>query len=104
VLVAMPGPPVTAYLSGTGRGKHAVRALTLSLFLVTNPFSYAAQIWATGFSPAALAMSWTLVPITLVGMVFGTLAGRRMGETVFRAVAATVMAATCVSLVASIYY
>lgn len=82
--LAMPGPPVAAYASAIRHSKEAVRATTLTMFLVAYPIAFSAQVFGPGINPETWRIALLLTPFTVAGTFVGALLSRFIPAFVFR--------------------
>lgn len=90
-LLAMPGPPLAAYLLFARIDVAKVRATTLAMFMFAYPAAFAAQALAAGVEKATLSTAAALAPAALLGVCCGTLLAKRVSERLFRQVVRVVL-------------
>ena len=90
-LLAMPGPPLAAYLLFARIDIAKVRATTLAMFMFAYPAAFAAQALAVGIGEATFPTAATLAPAALLGVLCGTLLVKRVSERLFRQVVRVVL-------------
>lgn len=94
VSLAMPGPPVAAYMTAIVSGKEKLRATTLALFLVAYPLAFAAQAFGLGITAETWTATLDLAPATIAGTLLGLFLARSIGEPVFRHITVACLAAS----------
>ena len=82
--IGMPGPPVLLYFSGTGIKKEALRATTLTFYLIIYAASLVVQIAFAGTSKVVWMQSLYALPIVFVGLVFGQWLFPKINQYYFR--------------------
>ncbi|TMV05717.1 sulfite exporter TauE/SafE family protein [Ruegeria sediminis] len=82
--LAMPGPPVAAYVTAIKGDKSVIRATTLVTFLFSYPIALMFQYAFVGISDEVLEMATTLSLPTIVGTLSGMYLSRIVGETAFK--------------------
>ncbi|MEO0623086.1 MAG: sulfite exporter TauE/SafE family protein [Pseudomonadota bacterium] len=97
--LAMIGPPVSLYLTASGRAKNTARATVLAVFVPCYLVLIAGQAVATGFASATLIDAATFLPALALGTVGGHLAAGRVSERLFRQVVTVFLVATTVALI-----
>ncbi len=96
--LAMPGPPVAARMAVLRHSKDTIRATVLVTFVFSYILAVAFQAALVGIARETLALTASLAPATLGGVVLGRLVAGRFTEQGFRIAIAVLLAATSLSL------
>lgn len=92
--LGMPGPVLMLYLAAVGSGKDAVRAMSLTFFVVAYGASLVLQATTVGLNRWVWVTAGLLVPVAVIGALLGHQLAKRVSERAFRAVVLVLIAAT----------
>ena len=101
VCLAMPGPIPAAWMSARSIDKDTIRATILAMFVFAYTIAMGLQFALAGITTATLALSASLVPATIVGILVGHILSRRISETIFRRMLLVILAGTVILLFAN---
>lgn len=82
--IGMPGPPILLYFSGTGITKEALRATTLTFYLIIYVASFIVQIVFAGTSKMVWINSMYALPLVIVGLILGQWLFPKINQYYFR--------------------
>ncbi len=82
--LAMPGPPVMAYLISAGVDRMAIRATLISLCVFSFGTAFALQALFVGLDTQTWILSAALTPAALVGTVAGHLLSPKISQRMFQ--------------------
>lgn len=82
--IGMPGPPLIVYFASARMSKEAVRATTLSFFMVIYPISLLLQYLFVGINNEVWKLSAYALPFVLIGLFLGQLLFKRINLAFFR--------------------
>lgn len=82
--LAMPGPPVAAYVTAIKGDRRVVRATTLVTFLLSYPIALGFQALFVGISRELLPIATALALPTVAGTLAGAVLSRFVAEGVFK--------------------
>ena len=100
--LAMPGPVPAAWMSARSLPKATIRATTLALFVFSYVAAFAFQAGLAGVVKETWWLTASLVPATLIGVFLGRMAVNWISEIAFRRLITIILAATAVTLLASV--
>lgn len=96
--LAMPGPIPAAWMSARGHSRETVRATILVLFVFAYVIALALQFGLAGVGADSLAVSATLAPATIAGILVGRLLAHRISEQAFRRLLLIILGSTALLL------
>ena len=94
--LAMPGPPVMAYLTASGADKVAIRATLISLYVFSFGAALALQSLFVGLDTQTWLLSAALTPTALVGTIVGHLVSPKISQRMFQMLIVSALLATAV--------
>lgn len=100
--LAMPGPIPAAWMSSKAYDKQAIRATILAMFVFSYAIALALQIATAGIDAETWNLSAALVPATVVGILLGNFVSKRITERIFGWILTAILAATALTLFATI--
>ena len=92
--VGVPGPPLLAYMTGTGEQKALVRSTTLAFYLVVYGVAIGLQVLTAGAAPHLVALSALMLPGLAAGVALGQKIFGQLSPAAFRVLQLGILTAT----------
>ncbi len=99
--LAMPGPPVAAWMAGRNFSKTAIRSTVLTLFVPSYAAAAILQACVATTTLETLSIMAKLTPATLVGLLCGRALTSRISDLAFRRIVLFLLWATALGLLIS---
>ena len=100
--LGMPGPIPAAWMSAKEFDTETIRATILAMFVIAYAIAMGLQFVGADIGADTLALSASLAPATVVGILIGHLASGHITDNAFRKIILTILVATAMILFSSL--